>query len=135
MDALIYVANGLFLLSYAVRDMLHLRVLAALAALCLVAYFATRPEPLVEAVFWNALFALLTDPKAGKASFSGSLPGQPQGARSQEWRPPFQERATPRMARQRPARRERQRSPSAALHSLDMGVAMPARMRLADGLL
>lgn len=59
MGALIYVANGLFLLSYSVRDMLHLRVLAALAALFLVAYFGTRPEPLVEAVFWNALFALL----------------------------------------------------------------------------
>lgn len=59
MGALIYVANGLFLLSYAARDMLHLRVLAALAALCLVAYFGTRPEPLVEAVFWNAFFAQL----------------------------------------------------------------------------
>lgn len=59
MDALIYVANGLFLLSYAVRDMLHLRVLAILASLCLVAYFSTRPEPLIEPVFWNAFFAVL----------------------------------------------------------------------------
>jgi len=56
MGALIYVANGLFLLSYAVRDMLHLRVLAALAALCLVAYFGTQPEPLIEVVFWNASY-------------------------------------------------------------------------------
>lgn len=59
MDVLIYMANGLFLMSYAVRDMLHLRLLAVLASLCLVVYFATRPEPLVEAVFWNAFFAVL----------------------------------------------------------------------------
>ena len=59
MDALIYIANALFLLSYSVRDMLSLRVLAALASSCLVLYFATRPAPLLEAVFWNAFFALL----------------------------------------------------------------------------
>lgn len=59
MDALIFVANGLFLASYAVRDMLHLRVLAALAAVCLVVYFGTRSEPLVEAMCWNGFFALL----------------------------------------------------------------------------
>ncbi len=59
MDLLIYVANGLLLLSYSVRDMLQLRVLAALAGALLVAYFATRPEPLLEAVFWNGFFGLL----------------------------------------------------------------------------
>ena len=59
MDLLIYLANGLLLLSYSVRDMLQLRVLAALAGALLVAYFATRPEPLLEAVFWNGFFGLL----------------------------------------------------------------------------
>lgn len=59
MDVLIYVANCLFLLAYAVRDMLQLRILAALAAACLVVFFASRGEPLIEAVCWNAFFALL----------------------------------------------------------------------------
>jgi len=33
----------------------------------------------------------IADPEAGKASFGGSLPDQPQGAPSQEWRPRFSE--------------------------------------------
>ena len=56
MDILIYVANGLYLASYLVRDMLHLRLLTVTAVVCLALYFASRPEPLMEVVYWNLLF-------------------------------------------------------------------------------
>lgn len=56
MDALIYVANGLNLLSYFVRDILHLRSLTITAVVCLALYFASRPEPLMEVVYWNLFF-------------------------------------------------------------------------------
>lgn len=59
MDALIYVANGLYLLSYLVRDILHLRVLTITAATCLALYFASRPEPLMQVVCWNIVFIAL----------------------------------------------------------------------------
>jgi hypothetical protein len=59
MDALIYVANGLYLLSYLVRDILHLRLLTITAIVCLALYFASRPEPLMEVVYWNLLFLAL----------------------------------------------------------------------------
>lgn len=56
MDALIYVANGLNLLSYFVRDILHLRALTVTAVVCLALYFASRPQPLMEVVYWNLFF-------------------------------------------------------------------------------
>jgi len=59
MDALIYVANLLYLASYLVRDILQLRVLTITAATCLALYFASRPEPLMEVVYWNLLFLAL----------------------------------------------------------------------------
>lgn len=59
MDALIYVANGLYLASYLVRDILRLRLLTVTAVVCLVLYFASRPDPLMEVVFWNLVFLAL----------------------------------------------------------------------------
>lgn len=59
MDALIYVANGLYLMAYTVRDILHLRLLSVTAALCLMGYFASRPEPMLEVVCWNGVFLVL----------------------------------------------------------------------------
>ena len=59
MDALIYAANFLYLLSYAVRDILHLRILTIVAACCLVVYFYTRAEPLMTVVYWNLFFVAL----------------------------------------------------------------------------
>jgi hypothetical protein len=56
MDALLYVANALNFLSYFVRDILHLRTLTITAAVCLALYFASRPEPLMEVVYWNLFF-------------------------------------------------------------------------------
>lgn len=59
MDALLYLANGLNLLSYFVRDVLCLRVFTTVAVTCLALYFAGRPEPLMEVVYWNLFFLLL----------------------------------------------------------------------------
>lgn len=59
MDTLIYVANFLYLFSYMVRDMLHLRVLTIVAACCLVTYFYNQAEPLMTVVYWNLFFVAL----------------------------------------------------------------------------
>jgi hypothetical protein len=59
MESLIYVANILYLLSYMVRDILHLRILTIVAACCLVTYFYTQAEPLMTVVYWNLFFVAL----------------------------------------------------------------------------
>ena len=56
MEALVYAANILYLCSYLVRDILHLRILTIIAACCLVAYFWNQPEPLMTVVGWNLFF-------------------------------------------------------------------------------
>lgn len=53
----IHVANVLYLASYSVRDILWLRILTVVAALCLLPYyFSCSQNPLWEAIAWNALF-------------------------------------------------------------------------------
>jgi CRP-like cAMP-binding protein len=59
MDYLINIANILYLLSYLVRDILWLRILTVIAAVFLIAYFYTRPDPLYVAIYWNLLFTSL----------------------------------------------------------------------------
>lgn len=59
MDILVYMANGLYLASYMVQDMLRLRLLTVLAACILVAYFYLRPEPMMTVVCWNLFFVAL----------------------------------------------------------------------------
>jgi hypothetical protein len=59
MDALINIANILYVVAYFTTSMLRLRVLTLTAAACLAAYFATRPEPLWTVVAWNIFFLLL----------------------------------------------------------------------------
>ena len=56
MEALIYAANMLYLFSYLVRDILHLRLLTIVAACLLVAYFYNQAEPLITVVCWNLFF-------------------------------------------------------------------------------
>jgi hypothetical protein len=55
-DYLINVANVLYLFSYLVRDILWLRILTVIAAVFLITYFYTRPDPLFTAIYWNLLF-------------------------------------------------------------------------------
>ncbi len=59
MEFLVYMANGMYLASYFMKDMLHLRILTVAAALCLVAYFYVRPEPMMTVVCWNLFFVAL----------------------------------------------------------------------------
>ena len=59
MEALVYIANGLYLLSYFMNDMLRLRLLTVTAACCLVGYFYCRPEPLMTVICWNLFFVAL----------------------------------------------------------------------------
>jgi len=56
MEALIYIANCLYLTSYLVQDMLRLRLLTLVAATCLMTYFYARPEPMLTVVCWNLVF-------------------------------------------------------------------------------
>jgi len=59
MDALVCTANVLYLLSYIVRDILHLRMLTIVAACCLVTYFYNQAQPLMTVVYWNLFFVAL----------------------------------------------------------------------------
>ncbi|RYG95970.1 MAG: hypothetical protein EON57_15790, partial [Alphaproteobacteria bacterium] len=59
MDMLINAANVLYVIAYFTTDMLRLRLLTLIAAACLAAYFASRPEPLWTVVLWNLFFLSL----------------------------------------------------------------------------
>ena len=53
----IHIANVLYLASYSVRDILWLRILTVVAALCLLPYyFSCSENPLWPAIAWNGLF-------------------------------------------------------------------------------
>jgi hypothetical protein len=59
MQALIHIANVLFLLSYLVKDILWLRVLTVVASIPLVIFYFLQPAPLWAAIGWNAIFTLI----------------------------------------------------------------------------
>ena len=59
MEYFINIANILYLLSYFVRDILWLRVLTVVAALCLIPYFYFRAAPIMPVIYWNAFFIAL----------------------------------------------------------------------------
>jgi hypothetical protein len=59
MELLIHGANVLYLVSYLMRDILWLRIFTVIAALCLIAYFYFRIDPLMTAIYWNLLFVAL----------------------------------------------------------------------------
>ncbi|MFQ5932363.1 MAG: cyclic nucleotide-binding domain-containing protein [Nitrospiraceae bacterium] len=59
MEPLIHIANGLYLVSYLMRDILWLRVFTVTAASCLISYFYFRPNPLMAAIYWNLVFTSL----------------------------------------------------------------------------
>ena len=59
MEILVYMANGMYLASYFMKEMLHLRMLTVAAALCLSAYFYYQPEPMMTVVSWNLFFVAL----------------------------------------------------------------------------
>lgn len=56
MESLIFIANGMYVASYFMRDILRLRLLTVTAATCLATYFCTLPEPMWTIVGWNSFF-------------------------------------------------------------------------------
>jgi len=56
MDALVTLANLLFVSAYFVRDVRWLRTLALCGASCLATYFYTLPQPLMHVVYWNLVY-------------------------------------------------------------------------------
>ena len=59
MNVLINAANVLFMVGYFTTDMLRLRLLSVVATSCVVVYFYSQPEPLMNVVAWNVVFLVL----------------------------------------------------------------------------
>jgi hypothetical protein len=59
MDALIHVANVLFLISYFVRDILWLRVFSVVATGCFLTFFLLQPQIAWVSVGWQVVFMAL----------------------------------------------------------------------------
>ena len=66
MELLIYVANMLYLAAYAVRDILHLRMLTIVATCCLAVYFYNQVQPMMTVVCWNIFFIALNAVQLGR---------------------------------------------------------------------
>jgi hypothetical protein len=66
MEALINLANVIFILSYFAQDRVRFRLLTITAAACLVAYFLLLPEPPMTIVYWNVFFILLNAFQLGR---------------------------------------------------------------------
>jgi len=59
LEILIHTANVLYLFSYMVRDILWLRILTVIAALCLMPYFYFQTVPIMTPIYWNIGFTAL----------------------------------------------------------------------------
>jgi CRP-like cAMP-binding protein len=58
-DLLIHVANVLYLFAFMVRDILWLRMLTVVAAICLIPYYYFQPESMMIPIYWNLVFMVL----------------------------------------------------------------------------
>ena len=56
---LFFVANIIYTSSYAVRDIMWLRILTIIAAFCTFPYFFFQDAPLWSALFWQTMFILI----------------------------------------------------------------------------
>lgn len=59
MEFLLTVANVFYVFAYFVRKTLWLRALSLAGTTLLLAYFLTLPVPLMQAVYWNTLYAII----------------------------------------------------------------------------
>ncbi len=59
MQALIHIANVLFLCSYLVKDIFWLRLLSVAGGLVLLVFALLQPTPLWPSIAWNVLFAII----------------------------------------------------------------------------
>jgi hypothetical protein len=58
-EPLLTLANLFYVSAYFVGRTLWLRALSLAGTVCLIVYFSSLPEPLMQVVYWNALFALI----------------------------------------------------------------------------
>lgn len=58
-DPILTAANVMYVLAYFVRRTLWLRVLSLAGTSLLITYFLTLPEPLMQPVYWNTLYAVI----------------------------------------------------------------------------
>jgi hypothetical protein len=65
-EALINLANVIFILSYFVQDLVRFRLLTITAVACLATYFLLLPEPPMTIVYWNVFFILLNAFQLGR---------------------------------------------------------------------
>lgn len=82
MDPLLTLANLLYVSAYFVGRTLWLRALSLAGTVCLIVYFATLPEPLMQVVYWNTLFALINAAWIGRLLLARARKGTfvpPQG--------------------------------------------------------
>ena len=59
MEFLLTFGNMLYVFAYFVRKTLWLRALSLAGTSCLLTYFLTLPVPLMQAVYWNTLYAVI----------------------------------------------------------------------------
>jgi hypothetical protein len=59
MEILINLANVLYVVAYFTNNILRLRVLTLVAAICLAFYFGNQPTPMLNVVAWNIAFIAL----------------------------------------------------------------------------
>jgi hypothetical protein len=59
MDALVFAANIMYVVTYFTDSMLRLRLLSVSAASCLATYFYCQPQPMLTVVCWNLFFIVL----------------------------------------------------------------------------
>ena len=79
MEALVTIANGLFILGYFARDLLKVRALSFAGACCLAFYFAFRADPLVQVAYWNLFFAGLNAAWVGRLVYERRMRASPPG--------------------------------------------------------
>ena len=58
-DSCIHLANVVYLLSYLVRDMLHLRVLTCVGLVLGILFFTCQPRPLYGPTAWQVVFVVI----------------------------------------------------------------------------
>jgi len=76
MDPILTAANILYVFAYFVRKTLWLRALSLGGTSCLIAYFLTLPEPLMQAVYWNVLYVVINAAWIGRLLLRPAASGQ-----------------------------------------------------------
>lgn len=59
MEILINLANVLYVVAYFTNNIVRLRALSLVAAICLAVYFVNQPVPMLNVVAWNLSFVAL----------------------------------------------------------------------------